>query len=395
MANNSKAVSGSYEGTIANSLQDALLALNLEYIYEGKFYLKRYYANQNKTKVDILFAVGIFNGTGQACYKIISEAGRIVIWNIIEQLPDVTELIGGQLYVYRNLQREQNFLVYLKSGNRLVEPVQFPMITYNSSDGRLYYVSPKKIVDIYAHLENAENVDDRFQDLESKLEDLENRFNDHLEDIAVTTTTTIKPAEEILEITSFTMDCDSYVEIGSTVSPKFTWTYNYDVDLQSFNGEILDVVQRSITVPDVTDDRTFTLEANRKQSLVKATKKIGFSPMAFLGGPSQFSASYVTPENFNEIFAENDTMEAGLSDVMCIPGSKVTKTFEFTEKSFVLMAYPLEVADRMTTTDSNGYGVTWNTNDITITNKYGVEIPYRIYSSPSASEEGFTYIFNY
>ena len=395
MANNSKAASGSYEGTIANSLQDAILALNLEYIYEGKFYLKRYYTNSSKTKVDILFAVGIFNGTGQACYKIISEAGRIVIWNVIEQLPDVTELIGGQLYVYRNLQREQNFLVYLKSGNRLVEPVQFPMITYNSSDGRLYYVSPKKIVDIYEHLENAEDVGKRFQELEDRLEDLENRFNDHLEDIEVTTTTTVKPADEVLEITSFTMDCDPYYEIGFVLSPTFRWTYNYDVDLQNFNGEILDVVQRIITIDDVESDREFRLEAYRKQSSVTAVKKIGFCPMVYLGGPSQFTSDYVTPENFADIFVNSTTMESGLSQVMCVPGSSVTKTFEFTERSYVLMAYPMEIAEKMTITDIHGNIVTWNITEITVQNQWGVEIPYRVYSSPTASAIGFTYIFNY
>lgn len=411
MANNKP--TGSFNDSIADSISDALLYLNSIKISEGKIYMKRYLEQASKSKVDVIVAVGISDGSGPACYKIISEAGRIVVWDIVDELPDISHVLHGQLYVYTS--GEQNYLVYIKAGTRIVEPIKFPMITLCSKDCRLYYVSPLTVTDIYDHLENCSVMELRLTELEKKVEDLEKEIEDlgkedpttttttsttpkpvepPVEDTTTTTTTTSSttPTPSVdLKIVSFVMDCDPEYEVGSVVNPKFTWGYNTQVSSQSINEESLATDLREKSYTGITSDTTFTLRASDGSKTVTSSKSIKFSPVVFRGS-GRTKASAVTAENFYEIFTEST--ESGLSNVACEPGTTETKVFSMEQKSYVLLAYPVSVADKLVIYDLNNFEVTFETNDIEVTNALGAKITYRVYQSPSASTE-FTFVFKY
>lgn len=393
--------------SIANSLNDALLYLNSTKIDNGKIYMKRYLAHGSKSKVDVIVALGISDGVGAACYKIISEAGRIVVWDIVDQLPDIGDVLNGQFIVYTS--REQNYLVYIKAGTRIVEPIKFPMITLCSGDNRLYYVSPSTVIDIYDHLENSSEMDFRLTELEKKVEELSQGGTstptppptpgpgEDEEDTTTTTTTTsttpkpTPPPTADLKISSFVMDTAEEHEVGESVNPKFTWGYNSSITSQSINGESLGVDLREKTYTGIKEDTTFTLEATNGAKTVKSSKSIRFSALVFRGS-GRTKVSTITAENFYDVFTEST--KSGLSNVSCKSGTTETKAFTMEQKSYVLLAYPVDVADKLVIYDLNNFEVTFETKDIEVTNSYGAKVTYRVYQSPSASTE-FTFVFKY
>lgn len=390
--------------SIANSLNDALLYLNSTKINNGKIYMKRYLAHGSKSKVDVIVALGISDGVGAACYKIISEAGRIVVWDIVDQLPDIGDVLNGQFIVYTS--REQNYLVYIKAGTRIVEPIKFPMITLCSGDNRLYYVSPSTVIDIYDHLENSSEMDFRLTELEKKVEELSQGGitptptptptpgpGEDDEDTTTTTTSTTPtpPPTADLKISSFVMDTDEEHELGEVVNPKFTWGYNSSIISQSINGESLSIDLREKSYSGIKEDTTFTLEATNGSKTVKSSKSIKFSSMVFRGG-ARVDISTITSENFYEIFTES--LAEDLGNNVYNAGTSETETFKLGQRSYVVLAYPISIADKLVIYDLNNFEVTFKTKDLEVTNSLGAKETYRVYQSPTLSTE-FTFVFKY
>lgn len=394
--------------SISNSLNDALLYLNSTQINNGKIYMKRYLSQGSKSKVDVIVALGISDGVGAACYKIISEAGRIVIWDIVDQLPDISDVLNGQFIVYTS--REQNYLVYIKAGTRIVEPIKFPMITLCSGDNRLYYVSPSTVIDIYDHLENSSEMDFRLTELEKKVEELSQGGitptptptptpgpGEDEEDTTTTTTTSTTPKPDsgenpgiALKILSFTMDSENMYEVGASVNPKFSWSYNLPINTQSINGTSIESSLREKTFENVTTTTTFKLMATDGYTSADKSLTIAFSPMSY-SGPGRVKVDTITSDNFYEIFL-GDLMNTGFSDIECV--GTVTKTFTFEQKSYVLLAFPTDKVTNLKIYDLNNFEVTWYTKEISVTNSYGKSINYTVFQSPSASTES-TYVFKF
>lgn len=379
---------------ISNSLKDAIIFLNSQKIEEGKLYSKRYFSNKEKSKVDVVLALGVLSGVGSECYSIISRSGKIIVWDIVTTLPDVSEVTQGQLYIYWDTVRETSFLVYLKSENRIVEPLQFPVIVYNISDGHLYYVSSESIVDIYEHLENTSYFEERLTALEEKVQEI-------LEggDVPVDPTPTPPPSDPdepggdpgiALKILSFTMDTENIYEVGSSISPTFSWSYNLPINTQSINGVNVESSLREKTFENVTTTTIFKLMATDGYTTADKSQTITFSPL-FYSGPGRIKVDAITSDNFYEIFS-SDLMNTGFSEVECV--GTVTKTFTFEQKSYVLLAIPTDKTKNLKIYDLNNFEVTWYMKDISVTNSYGKSIKYTVFQSPSASTES-TYVFKF
>ena len=395
---------------ISDSLQDALIYLNKQNIEEGKIYSRRYFSTSAKTSVDVILAVGVLNGVGPNCYSIISHTKKTVVWGVSNELPDVSEVTLGRLYIFWDSTKGLSYLVYLLSGNRIVEPVKFPLIVYNTGDGHYYYVSSDHITDIYEHLEESYVLEERITALEQQVKDLIENGGGNGGSTETTTTTTVPPTVDPEEpeepttttttttpkpvvnlvINSFKSESGEQFETGEPVSPKLTWSYNTSVDTQSINNESIDPSLREFICPEITSNTTYTLKAIAGSTSKTKTVSIKFSPKAFVGG-GRVKADSITADNFYEVFS-GDSMDSDHSNIVC--SGSTTKTFKFDQKSYILLAFPKEKCSNLVIKDLNNFDVTFHTKEVTVTNSYGASVTYVVYQSPAASTE-FTFVFNF
>ena len=87
---------------IENSRKDAILFLDFQNHIVGQQWQVRYYRDESQTEIDTLVAIGVRNGTGSECYKVISYGTATPVISITETLPDVSELVHGELYIIQN-----------------------------------------------------------------------------------------------------------------------------------------------------------------------------------------------------------------------------------------------------------------------------------------------------
>lgn len=90
-----------------------------------------------------------------------------------------------------------------------------------------------------------------------------------------------------ISIVTFEANCDTINELGLTINPTFTWTYNISkVDAQTLNGIAVDIVARSKQLTGITKDTKVTLFASYKG--YSDTKEIEFKffPRIYYGAHS-------------------------------------------------------------------------------------------------------------
>lgn len=403
------------ENPISNSLQEALIYLNKQTIEEGKIYSRRYYTNSSKTAVDVVLAVGVLPGVGPSCYSILSYTKKTVVWGVSDSLPDVSEVTLGRLYIYWEPNAGRSYIVYLLAGDRIVEPISFPLIVHNVADSHMYYVSERSIVDIYEHLEGIFEMEERINNLEQQLKDLK----DFIENSNTTTppppsvdpeepepedptpeepeeNTTTPPPSVNFMINSFVSETGTQFELGQPVNPKLTWSYNLPIDYQKINGVELDPSFREFTYEGITTDTVFILEASAQG--VKKTKQISleFSAISYSGSSEILEIGDITSENFLEEFTSLDMNESGLSNVICT--GTVTKTFTFTTRSSLFFAFPKDIASKLVIIDASlNSPVNCTKANVTVTNNFGENIEYTIFESPAVYSPGttITWIFNF
>ena len=105
---------------IAKDRSIAILKLNKLTHYEGQPVMVKYWSKPDK--VDTLLALGIKDGIGEDCYKIISLSGLDLVRGVVNTLPDISLLVHNELYLYRNQNKIWNY-VYAIDGERIVEPI--------------------------------------------------------------------------------------------------------------------------------------------------------------------------------------------------------------------------------------------------------------------------------
>lgn len=105
---------------IAKDRSIAILKLNKLTHYEGQPVMVKYWSKPDK--VDTLLALGIKDGIGEDCYKIISLSGLELVRGVVSSLPDISLLTHGELYLYRDPENVWNY-VYASDGIRVVEPI--------------------------------------------------------------------------------------------------------------------------------------------------------------------------------------------------------------------------------------------------------------------------------
>lgn len=134
-----------------NSLQDALRKLNLSENRVGQP-IVIFYKNITSLgeKVETLFAIGTADGSGENSYSIISSSECPQISGVFiqeseegEELPDVTELVNGEIGIYYHKGNKQTYWVFLDSlGNREVTEIteEEPFIVKDVKTGISWWI---------------------------------------------------------------------------------------------------------------------------------------------------------------------------------------------------------------------------------------------------------------
>lgn len=123
MNNNSVTIRISRNKNIADSRSIAIIKLNKLEHKVGQPVMVKYYTDSTKTTIDTVVAIGIKDGIGKDCYKVISLGGLILVRGVnTKNLPDVSELNEGELFLYK--ENVSWHYVYLEDKERVVEKIE-------------------------------------------------------------------------------------------------------------------------------------------------------------------------------------------------------------------------------------------------------------------------------
>lgn len=95
---------------IEESVEVAILKLDTIFHYKGVFCMVNYKdADEN---LDSVVALGLHDGIGRDCYKIVSLHKDNIVWGVQNFLPDISNLVHDEKYIYHNTEEEGWYIVY-------------------------------------------------------------------------------------------------------------------------------------------------------------------------------------------------------------------------------------------------------------------------------------------
>lgn len=93
--------------------------------FVGQPVLVRYFEDAAHTKINAVFVLGIKNGRGRDCYRVISLGEYFIVRNVVFSLADVSSLVHGEIYVYQDPNTKEVNKVFEINGVRQIEPIPF------------------------------------------------------------------------------------------------------------------------------------------------------------------------------------------------------------------------------------------------------------------------------
>ena len=218
---------------IAESRQIALLHLMEDVTHVvGQPVMISYYKNSQKTEIDTIVAIGIGNGKGKNCFKVITTGQFILIWDIVYSLPDVSSLVHGEVYLYNDRTAKIWYMVYSNEGvYRKIEPItEEPKFYIRLTDNSLWVSGSdlivKPLADFYSKTEidaivSQIKIDTDFSQIEEKLNEAIEKSNSAIDK-------TVELEERI-----------EHIEDGTTATREIATVHNYikSVNLVNIYGE--------------------------------------------------------------------------------------------------------------------------------------------------------------
>ena len=143
-----------------SSRSTALIHLREKVFTRGEPALVNYYEDSRDGggKINTIMAVGIKNGKGKDCFRIVTLGQYEIVWGVTDVLPDVANLIHDELYLYKD-SRGQWFYVSAPDGKtRTIEPIlPLPQVYLNIEDNGFYVSGEdrqvRSIFDVYTKAE--------------------------------------------------------------------------------------------------------------------------------------------------------------------------------------------------------------------------------------------------
>lgn len=233
----------------------------------GQQWQVRYYKDEDRTEIDTIVAIGIKNGTGSDCYRVISYGVKSSIIAITDTLPDVSELVHGEVYIVNviNETYPDGAWCYVTATNniRRIDPIVGGPYAYNNlEDGMIWYFSDgvmRREDDFYtreelgAVIEHLQEIDRYLQTLLARIVNSEVRLDEHdawLRDL----------------------DCMCFpLTIKATSRPESTiWASGTSHDVEvTFSASKM---QRTGETLDVTSDCSFFYRLDSAEDFIEATQ---------------------------------------------------------------------------------------------------------------------------
>lgn len=91
----------------------------------GELVMLNYYKDPDfRNDIGVLIAIGVKEGIGEDCYRILSAGGTVKVRNVVNELPDVSKLVHNELYVYHDSEGVWNYVYKINEDpERRIEPI--------------------------------------------------------------------------------------------------------------------------------------------------------------------------------------------------------------------------------------------------------------------------------
>lgn len=165
-----------------------------------------------------------------------------------------------------------------------------------------------------------------------------------------------------VSITSFEANCELINELGITINPLFTWTYNIStVDSQTLNNTIVDKAARSKQLTGINKDTKVTLVASYKGYSDTKELEFKFVPRIYYG-----------PHHSDNL---NTVTELPLSHLGEISGGG----FDCSGGKYAYVAVPSEYKNKVKFIVSSLEVDAYTTSTISVTNSEGKNMEYTLF----------------
>lgn len=107
-----------------------------------------YYTSPDKSSFDTVFASGVKDGVGSDCYRVISSHQDNIIWGASDKLPDISRLIHGEKYLWKDSNGKWWLVQLAADGkSRELKEITDDYTTYTMySDGSKWVAGDDRVV---------------------------------------------------------------------------------------------------------------------------------------------------------------------------------------------------------------------------------------------------------
>ena len=408
-------------GVIKDTRKDAILFLNKCNHLIGQEWQVRYYTSEEQIEIDTVVAIGVKNGTGSDCYRVISYGTRTAIVSVTDTLPDVSELVHGEVAIV-NIDGIWNYVTVSDNTRHFDVITGGPYVYYCLEDGYLWFFNDG-VMRREDNFYTREELEDTFVGLRDKIAAIDRELL-RINGVLLDHERILREHSEALEDHSgrinnlesycFPLVIDIKTTPTSTIFASGT-TNNVEVE---FSAKKLQ--KDGVTYLDVSDDCEFYYKKSTEDLYIRATNPLTIENITgeneeivynFLGGKEDlFGPLKKSGEDMTAIFGyrflygvtSGDTLE-NLDDL--IPSDpRIYDTFydvTFTTgiTNYATFALPVAWGDIYRITDDNGtvdYTESFEKLSETYTVEIdGIEVEYTVYrwcSKPTVLSS-FTYRF--
>jgi len=150
---------------VMSSRDAALRHLGAKEFTRGEPVIVNYYEDSSvNSSINTIVAVGIRNGIGKDCFRVVTLGQYEIVWGVVKELPDVSALVHNELYLYQD-PRGMWYYVSAPDGiTRAIEPILPIPHMYLNVENNLIYTSDESrqvraITDVYTREEIDEILD--------------------------------------------------------------------------------------------------------------------------------------------------------------------------------------------------------------------------------------------
>lgn len=241
---------------VLNSRSAAILHLREREFTRGEPAIVNYYEEPGRTSsLNTMLAIGVKNGKGKDCFRIVSFGQYEVVWGVSDNLPDVSSLVHGELYLY--LDQTTGVWYYVSAPDkltRILQPVPEGRHTYiNLEDNNIYFSDSDRQIRTLNDVYTKEEIDNLISTISggdfSSLGNLERRLADAYEAIQESLESYDRMEEEIAHLAETIVDAEAIAGRFEAIEDKTVSLTVVDSETSSVSGTF-----SSVTLAEGSED---------------------------------------------------------------------------------------------------------------------------------------------